>query len=84
MALNEFVSGTLAVGAQNTIWYQRNNYQDAGIQIAMANPKNPGARLLIVDQGKEMRTGGLIVYWVTFKNIGGYATNYTVSAGGVV
>jgi hypothetical protein len=83
MALNDFVSGTVAAGQRITVVYQINGFKDVGCNVACANPKNPGGSLKFIDSGKEQRTGGQFVYWITFINQG-VATNYTISAGGVV
>jgi hypothetical protein len=73
--------GTLAPGASTTWWYSWGG--DRGAQLALANPLNPGGRLLSYDLSKKMENGGSITYFVSVRNTGSVTTNYNLQGGGL-
>ena len=56
---------------------------DKGPQLIVAHPLNPGGSLQVDDQTKTHNTDGTIFYWLTVKNIGTYATNFSLQGGGL-
>ena len=83
MAWATGVWGTLAPGVSATPAYSWGG-ADRGVQLALAHPFNPGARLDVTMQGKGQYTGGGFYYLLTFKNNGSLATAWALEGGGVV
>jgi len=84
MAFNNVGFGTIASGQTQRWWYKYGGSGDRGAQYCMAHPLNPGGSLQVNNQTKARNNDGTITYWVTIRNIGSLATNFSLSGGGVV
>lgn len=80
MAFNNFLFGTIAPGASQR-WFFR--LGDRGTQYITAQPLNPGGDLLVFDHSKKMENDGTFTYFVSVRNIGPNATNFSWQGGGV-
>jgi hypothetical protein len=83
MAFNNLGFGTIGAGQTQRWWYRLSGGADMGAQYCMAHPLNPGGSLQVNDQTKQRNNDGSITYWVTIRNIGSLATNFTLQGGGL-
>ncbi|MGA2257751.1 MAG: hypothetical protein ABSG53_24070 [Thermoguttaceae bacterium] len=81
MSFNNVGSFNLAPGASGRYSISFGG-GDHGAQAIHGHPENPGGSLQVDDQTKTMNADGSFTYWVTIKNVGTLATDFSLQGGG--